>query len=139
QRLAPEAALQRAELDQGAGLRRRVVGGFRLLQRALQRPDGVVDLALADVDVGDERADAVVAAARLQRRQFRQRIEAAAGVVQRLAAAQDVAGVVRLELEGGRVRFRRPRVLAGELQLTRQAQLRLHPVFGRSFGGRLFE
>src|SRR5690606_4512251 len=52
--LAAEAALQRAQLDQRAGLSGAVARGPCLLEGALERPDRVVDLALGHVYVGDE-------------------------------------------------------------------------------------
>src|SRR5690606_40790700 len=94
-----------------------------LLEGALERPDRVVDLALGHVYVGDEGADAVVAAAGLELGELGQRHEALAGVVEGLAAPQDVVGVLGLELEGGGVGLGGAGVVAGELELTGQGDV----------------
>src|SRR5690606_6895370 len=132
--LASKAALQRAQLDERACLSGLVASGPGLLERTLERPHGVVDLALRYVYVCDERAHPVIATAGLELCELGQGDEALAGVLERLATAKGVVGVLGVELECGGVGLRGTGEVTSQLELTGERDVRLDLVVRRGLG-----
>ena len=126
--------MQQAELDEDVRLRSVVAVGFGRRQRALQRPQGIVDLPLVHVDVGDERRDPVVVGGLLELDEIGERVEALAGVVERAAAAEREVGVGRVELEGAAVGGGGAGVVACALELASEAEVGVDEIAARRLG-----